>query len=330
MKIIKLFKKKFRPLRDIIYAFFGTFYDFKRFYQYGGWSANHDDSFQRNYKIAKAYHSIEKSLSFFNRKQGSGWESVEKLVSLLENIKDDEILGFHEKVSLSVLQKFLEIEQNFEEKHIPCRNKAIELIDKFKSEENQKGGFRIYGTDALNQGILEDPENFFLTRSSVRDFSDKEVDNNDICRAINLAKKTPSVCNRQSSHIYQTDDKKLIEKALLYQNGNSGFGHTIPCLLIVTSDLRAFDASGERYQHSIDGGMFSMSLVLALHSIGLSSCCLNWSCNGRNDLKLRKLINIKPEHTVLMMLAVGYPREKIKICASERRPLAEIYTQLNN
>ena len=49
---------------------------------------------------------------------------------------------------------------------------------------------------------------------------------------------------------------------------------------------------------------------------------------GRNDLRLRRLVDIKQEHTVIMMLAVGLPREEIKVCASERRPLTEVYTRL--
>ena len=34
------------------------------------------------------------------------------------------------------------------------------------------------------------------------------------------------------------------------------------------------------------------------------------------------------EHTVIMMLAVGLPREEIKVCALERRPWTEVYTRL--
>ena len=56
--------------------------------------------------------------------------------------------------------------------------------------------------------------------------------------------------------------------------------------------------------------------------------CLNWSCNSRNDLRLRRLVDIKLEHTVIMMLAVGLPREEIKVSALERRPLTEVYTHL--
>ena len=51
-------------------------------------------------------------------------------------------------------------------------------------------------------------------------------------------------------------------------------------LLIIAMDLKAFVPAHERYQHWIDGGMFSMSIIYALHSLGLSSCCLNWSKLG--------------------------------------------------
>src|SRR3546814_1994141 len=74
-----------------------------------------------------------------------------------------------------------------------------------------------------------------------------------------------------------SSDLEIIDRALSLQNGNRGFGHEIPCLLILCTDLSAFDTAGERYQHWIDGGMFSMSLVWALHALGYSSCCLNWS-----------------------------------------------------
>jgi len=37
---------------------------------------------------------------------------------------------------------------------------------------------------------------------------------------------------------------------------------------------------------------------------------------------------LSAEHTVMMMLAVGCPKDEIKVCASARRPLNEIYTEI--
>jgi hypothetical protein len=48
---------------------------------------------------------------------------------------------------------------------------------------------------------------------------------------------------------------------LSYQNGNSGFGHTVPALFVITSDMRIFEKSGERNQGWVDGGLFAMALV---------------------------------------------------------------------
>src|SRR3546814_17345465 len=77
------------------------------------------------------------------------------------------------------------------------------------------------------------------------------------------------------------------------------------CLLILCTDLSAFDTAGERYQHWIDGGMFSMSLVWALHALGYSSCCLNWRKTPSEDRKIRKMSPIRPEHRILKLPEVG-------------------------
>jgi nitroreductase len=143
-----------------------------------------------------------------------------------------------------------------------------------------------------------------------------------------MAMKSPSACNRQSWHVYHLEGE-LAQQALAFQDGNRGFGHKIKDLLIITTDLRAFVSPRERYQHWIDGGMFSMSVILALHSIGIASCCLNWSQSGRADIKFRKVIKISPQHTVMMMLAIGYPNEQNTVCASPRRPISEVYTKLS-
>ena len=63
MNITRSVKNELRYLRDII------LYDLRRFYRFGGWRASLNNSAQRNYKAVKAYHSLEKSLSFRDRKQ---------------------------------------------------------------------------------------------------------------------------------------------------------------------------------------------------------------------------------------------------------------------
>lgn len=325
MKISTTLKNLFRPSRDVIFAFMGFLYDFFRFFKYAGWRGVKGQD-ERDYKAVKIYHRLEKSLCFKNRNPSSGWQAAKDFVQLLEkqglNSKER---GYQETVGIKVLHDFL-ISTDTEGQD------RIYLESFFKKNAglvSTVGGVIDSSAEKVASGKLDNPERFFLTRYSVRDFKAEPVPKDLIYRTLQLAMKTPSVCNRQAWHVYHLDKRSTIDQALLLQNGNRGFGHEVPCLLVITSDLKAFDTSSERYQHWIDGGMFSMSIVLALHALGLASCCLNWSKGPIDDIKFRKLINIEDSHSVMMMLAVGYASDALKVCYSARKPIENIYTHLD-
>lgn len=322
MKMIWL---KIRPFGRLIKAFHGFFYDFKRFYANAGWRSNMLDSEQRNYNAAKIYHSLEKSMSFKNRKEGSGWKDVYALLELLKVAKETGDLGYHDKAACKLLSEFIELKGNSQTADAEYIRVEVSKFDFTSMDEH---GVKCHSSEQFRKGMLESPEDFFLSRYSLREFKEKCVDEEIIKRAIHLAMKTPSVCNRQAWHVYHTTDPLIKEKALKYQAGNRGFGDMIPNLMIVTTDLKAFMPGQEHYQHWIDGGLFSMSLIYALHSLGVASCCLNWSQSPANDMLLRSLVDIKQSHTVIMMLAVGWPDAENNVCISARRPLEEVYTSL--
>lgn len=310
-------KSILRPYRDIIYAFYGFLYDFYRFARYAGYYGFVKDKEKRDYKAVKIYHRLEKSLSFRKRNAVSGRRAVKDLMDLLRRGDAGLGRGFQECVAINVLHKFAD-------------QSSLDLCKKeFPRQCNwvdpALGGVVEITYQDLSVGKLDSPEGFFYSRHSVRDFSSRSVPHHIIKRSVELSLKAPSVCNRQAWYVYHVDDRSLMNQILSFQNGNAGFGHEIPSLLIVASDIKAFDTAGERYQHWIDGGVFAASLVYALHSLGLGSCCLNWSKTPGDDLRLRKAVPIKPHHTIIMMLAVGYPNERIKVCGSPRRPLHYFY-----
>ncbi len=112
--------------------------------------------------------------------------------------------------------------------------------------------------------------------------------------------------------------------ALSLQNGNSGFGSAVPTVALVTVDTQLFAGPGERNQGWIDGGLFSMSFVWALHGLGLDSCMLNLSLrNGRSDA-LRRTLDIPDYELPIMMIAIGYARPGHRVARSPRRPIDEI------
>ena len=143
-------------------------------------------------------------------------------------------------------------------------------------------------------------------------------------KAVRMARKTPSVCNRQSWKVYAYSDPVLLEKVVECQKGNSGFGDQIKAILVVTSNTETFFSIGERNQCWIDGGMFSMSLVYSLHSLGLGSICLNWSVEKATDENLHQVASIPDSEAVIMMIGIGFLPKTLRVAQSHRKPLEEL------
>lgn len=316
---------KVRSFGRVINAFLGFSYDFRRYFLFSAWRADMSNKSVRDYHLVKVYHSLEKSLSYQNRKKSSGWDAAHQVLELVKYSSKEGNYGFHDEAAVGVLKSFIEHPDN--ELTDSAANIKKELEGLAISVENIYGAMGYSDTDFL-RGRLSDPESFFLSRYSLREFSPQKVSELELKRVLRLAMKAPSVCNRQAWHVYHSTDDDIIRKALSYQQGNRGFGHKVPNLMIITTDLSAFMPGQEHYQHWIDGGLFSMSLIHALHSLGVASCCLNWSQSPSNDLKMRKALNVKHNHTVMMMLAFGYPENNSRVCISARRPVEEICTEL--
>ena len=321
MKLIPKLKTYGRLLMGI----HGFLYDYIRFAKFSAWKAEMSDPEIRNYHVVKIYHALEKSMSFKNRNLKSGWSAAFLLIGCLKKAKVSGNLRFHDRAGVDVLRRFINLPGNKDTSDAKVLLEEIEFLE-FPEEKHQ--GIKSLGIKEFHKGILGSPENFFFSRFSLREFKGDVVPKEVIEKAISLAIKTPSVCNRQPWHVYHTETREVIDTALGLQSGNRGFGHLVSNLIIITVDLKAFMSGTEHFQHWIEGGLFSMSLIYAFHSIGIASCCLNWSQSPQNDKKLREKINIENNHTVIMMLAFGYPKNENTVCVSARRPVKQFYSKL--
>lgn len=162
------------------------------------------------------------------------------------------------------------------------------------------------------------------SRRSVRDFDDRPVDFALVEQAVRIAQLSPSACNRQPCKLHFYDEPKTIARLLALQNGNSGFGDTVPLLAIVTAEYGTFFNSSERIEPVLDGGLFLMSFILALQSLGLSSCCLNWCVLPQRDIEGHKTAQIPENEKILTFLAIGRPREDAITPLSSRRPVEDV------
>ncbi|MGD6794159.1 nitroreductase family protein [Metabacillus indicus] len=316
-----------KALRDMPKIMNNYNYDFKRYLKYSS-SVADNQRIKLEAQITAKYHVIEKGLSMPKPRVGFGKDKVSLLISLLERYIG---LGYSTettqiKAAVKVLFEYFEFNDGVNDDHtLKLKIRANNLIKNYKVDDNV-GGIVITNREEFLAKTNDNFKEFAFSRHSVRNFSDKPVDLNLLIEAIEIAQKTPSVCNRQSSRVYIIKDKEKVKEALSLQNGNRGFGHLIDKVLIVTSDLNAFKGLIERNQSFIDGGMYSMSLLYALHYQGLGACALNWSVGKGKDIKLRKALGIQGSENIMMMIGVGNLPDKLSIPISKRKDINEITT----
>lgn len=301
-------------------------YDYKRYVKWSSANSKVVRKAQLQAVITMDYHRIEKGLALKEPRVGFGSTVVQRLVVNLnkywEKFGWDKTAQFALNTLFSYYKFNLEHGQDVKQLH----QKLMQLKAKIAEQVviTDKGGTVEVSKQSILTAIQEDFNKFCNFRYSIRQFTSDEVGMDLIEKAVTIAQKTPSVCNRQSSKVYVLSSDEDKRRALSYQNGNRGFGDQASKVLVVVSDLEHFTSIGERNQGWIDGGMFAMSLVYALHSLGLGTCCLNWSVEHHVDRALKRAMNIKHSELVIMMIAVGHLPEQLRVAQSPRKPLEEV------
>ncbi len=275
--------------------------------------------------IIADYHKIEKGLALKDPRPGFGVAVVQRL---LDNY-NEYLNKFGHSETLQVALTCLLEYQSFNKKNQSMNSTLNDEISKIVSTcnlnefEDNGGTYNITRADIISRSKI-DLSNFFASRHSIRNFSSSSLSLSDLKKAVKMAQKTPSVCNRQSSKVYLFHNKDDVNKVLSYQNGCASFAKSVQAVYIVTSNLESFISTDERNQCWIDGGLFAMSLLYALHSLGIGSCCLNWCATKKSDDLLHSAAGISKSEVVIMLIACGnYPND-LRVARSVRRPLDEV------
>jgi nitroreductase len=324
------FRRICRALRIEEDILFNWIYDFKRYNKNCAVSSAIGEKAVLETLLLREYHAIEKGLSLKNPRRGFG---AQKLNNILEAL--DEYIpkyGVDDIVApvLSALFQYQDFhkgcEEDVEDKSILERISQHRMTypDKVlrKSSECDGGTREVYTAEILKYSSV-DFDRFAWNRYSVRDFLSRDVSLDVIDKAIEIAKKTPSVSNRQGWKVHVYPDGNLKKLILERQPGNRGFCESVPLLLLVTGVASSFYQT-ENKQMYIDGGLFSMSVMYALHSLSLGSCPLASNFDRNYDKSLREVANIGENEVPIMMIAVGYLPERINVPVAKRKDLSRI------
>ena len=279
-------------------------------------------------KITLHAHVVEKGLTMPNMKPNFGKDNLLTLMDLCQDYitcKYDvrhplfriavnvvyEYKFIHEKNGIKLLDEIIEKLIAFED--------TFPLNDYLKYTEEPM----LTKTDFFQDRM--DFESFAHSRHSVRCFCGN-VEMEKLMKAIELAQTAPSACNRQPNRVHVISrNHELYELILAVQNGNRGFGNLADKLLVVTSDVSSYCGVRERMGMFVDGGIYVMNLLYALHYYKIAACTLNWSYDYKSDLQIRDILGLNCEQ-VIAIIAIGDVPDKFSYARSVRLGLDNVVT----
>lgn len=274
-------------------------------------------------EIIKAYHRIEKGLALPAPRPGFGVDAVERVLTYTQLFLRAYGPNITTRRAMNTLHEYVAFNQS-KNHNTDWLLPRLSALASASAVNDSAGGTLLVTRENIIRATSIDFAEFVKQRFSIRQFSNEPVSDSAIRHAVELAKKSPSVCNRESGCVYVATSAAQKQALLALQNGNRGFGEQADRVLVITSRLDAFLTVGERYQCWIDGGLFAMSLIYALHAQGIGSCCLNWSVEPEADQAIRKVHGIPADHAIIMLLAIGNIPAELRVAQSPRRPIEEV------
>jgi len=281
------------------------------------------------YLLRRNIHRLEKGLIMKNRRAVFALEYIEETVDAFIRVFSGPI----DQVSAKNLKWYRDVLDNYFEAVTLTEEFLINLFKRydkhrtFDNEENSKNLSIPYKRDFdLLKVNYNDFYDLCLLRRSVRWYSDKKVPRLLIDKALKAAALSPSACNRQPFEFRIFDDPDLVQKVAGITWGTRGFHQNFPAIVVVLGNLEAYFDERDRHVIYIDGALASMSFMLALETLGLSSCPINWPDVDIFEKKMQKTLQLKKSERPIMLISLGYPDKDALVPFSEKKDLNELRT----
>ena len=281
--------------------------------------------------IIRLVHSIEKGLCLENSRKGFGVIKIKTLFSLCErylslNSDDFDCLYF----VLDGVKEYLDFhkKENFENDDIlEIKGKYEKLKEKMPERDDVYGGVNQVSLSDMEFDI-DEIEKLFNTRHSVREFSGEPVDEETLRKAIKLAQRCPSACNRQGVRVYSVSSEKFLADVEESLDGIGGFAQDVDKFLIITGKQSAYKLE-EKNQYIVSASIFAAYLTLALHTYNIAACMIQRSLIPRSYwTKFRMKNKILADEQIVMLIGVGKYKDKTKVPMSKRFDIDKIYRNL--
>jgi nitroreductase len=268
--------------------------------------------------LRRCTHRLEKGLIMQPRRDVFAEGFILETVAAYENaVRNGQISKAERKWSFDVLTQYFAT--------VASTEVIDKAKDKFKSIELSVEPERelfipyLYSQAAQHKVTYAELSNLFHKRRSIRWYQDRLVEDELIEKAVELASLAPSACNRQPYRFYVSKDAGSAQAIARCAGGTAGWVENIQCTIAVVGDLSAYPFERDRHLIYIDGALAAMQLMLAFETLGLATCPINWPDIESAELKLDRLLDLKPYERPVMLISVGYAREDGGIAFSQKK-----------
>lgn len=167
------------------------------------------------------------------------------------------------------------------------------------------------------------------SRRSVRRFSGRKVDRENLMTCLEAARLAPSAENNQPWRFLVLDDAESIqafgEKAFsgIYRPTQWAMKASAIVVLVAELDIMANTlgrAITKIPYYLLDMGIAGENFVLQAQSMGLGTCWIGWF----DVKKAQKHLNIPQKFRICDLIAVGYPHKDLKLGEHKRKPLGDV------
>ena len=150
-----------------------------------------------------------------------------------------------------------------------------------------------------------DFESVIKSRESIRDYSDKKVEDEKINFILECARLAPSWANKQCWQFLVVKDKKIINDLSETSPINLWLKNA-PVVIVACGDPKQSGFRNDMHYFIADVSIALEHLVLAATDKGLGTCWIG----GFNEKKVKEILEIPENIRVVALTPVGYPAEK--------------------
>ena len=272
-------------------------------------------------------HAIEKGLCVSNPRKGFGKEKIHdilKTINRIITIDSDFINSTHFLMVYDALSEYVEWhkKQQYSDELVL---EVTEWVNNNRYLRANKPTERFGGTLRYTKHTFDESaiEKLFNNRHSCRTYLNEEIDHALLEKAISLANRYPSACNRQAVRLHIVNHNRT-DCIKHWFGNNKSFWNDAKEFIMVCAKVSSY-VPDEYQQYEVSAGIYVGYLTLALQTYGIGCCVIQREVLNTDDFRqFAKELNIPGDEQLICLIACGMEPNEYLVPISHRLSAKEM------